>query len=232
MGYECILCGGAYKIHPRYYISVLIVQQILYIIIFFTVFYINTCMKLSEFAKINGIQYGTALIWFHKGMIPNARQLPTGTILVDDISNESVERIVTYSRVSNASRRKELDYQVKRLSDFCAAKGLSIDQQYKEVASGMNDNRKQLWRMIDSNPTIIVIENKDRLTRFGYEYLKRLLQKQNIKIILINESESDEQDLMRDLVSIITSFCCRLYGLGRGYNKAKIINEKTNNDNL
>jgi putative resolvase len=187
-------------------------------------------MKLSKYAKLNGVSYTTAYRWFKSGMISNSRQLPNGTILVDEITNNNIERIVTYSRVSNASRRAELDYQVNRINSFCENRGVQIHQSYKEVASGMNDSRKQLWKMIDSKPTLIVIENKDRLTRFGFEYICRLLEKQGTKILIINESESDEQDLIRDLVSIITSFCCRLYGLRRGYNKAKTITEKVQND--
>jgi putative resolvase len=184
-------------------------------------------MKLSHYAKLNGVHYQTAYRWFVAGLIPTARQLPNGTILVDQINvNPPVEKVVTYARVSNASRRKELDYQVKRLQDFCESKGLTITNSYKEVASGMNDSRKQLWKMIDSCPTTIVIENKDRLTRFGFKYLSQLLEKQGTKIIVINESETDEQDLIRDLVSIITSFCCRLYGLRRGHSKSKKITQQ------
>lgn len=183
-------------------------------------------MKLSEYAKQQGIHYRTALSWFHSGLIPNARQLPTGTIIVTEEIKEkqiSNQKVVTYSRVSNASRRKEINLQVKRLADFCESKGFEVHKEYKEIASGMNDTRKQLWAMIDSCPDIIVVENKDRLTRFGFNYLEKLCNKLNIKIIVVNQSQSDEEDLIRDLVSIITSFCCRLYGLRRGYNKAKEI---------
>lgn len=188
---------------------------------------INKSMKLSEYAKLNGIHYQTAYRWFCKGMIPNARQLPNGTILVETTNvNSKEEKVVTYARVSNASRRNELEYQVKRLHDFCESSGMPVHYSYKEVASGMNDSRKQLWRMIESCPTTIVVENKDRLTRFGFNYLSRLLEKQGTKILVINQSETDEQDLIRDLVSIITSFCCRLYGLRRGYAKSKKITSK------
>lgn len=179
-------------------------------------------MKLSEYAKLNGVHYQTAYRWFNAGLIPGARQLPNGTILVDSVEPKPhCDCVVTYARVSNASRRKELEYQVQRIHQFCESSGLSVTASYKEVASGMNDSRKQLWKMIDSKPTHIVVENKDRLTRFGFQYLSRLLERQGTAIIVINESESDEQDLMRDLVSIITSFCCRLYGLRRGHTKSK-----------
>ena len=182
-------------------------------------------MKLSDYAKLKGVSYRTAWNWFNNGMIPNANKLPNGTILVDHNQQlaDKKERVVIYCRVSNASRRKELEYQVKRAEDFCAANGYVIDKIYKEVASGMNDSRKQLWAAIDSSPTKIIVENKDRLTRFGYEYLYRLLAQAGTEVIVMNKDATDEQDLMRDLVSIITSFCCRLYGLRRAKNKiAKI----------
>ena len=81
--------------------------------------------------------------------------------------------------------------------------------------SGMNDNRKELWKAIDSKPTRIIVENKDRLTRFGFNYLERLLQKQGTEIVVINESEEDKEYLIKDLCSIIYSFCARLYGKGK-----------------
>jgi predicted site-specific integrase-resolvase len=89
----------------------------------------------------------------------------------------------------------------------------------------MNDKRKQLIRMLETNPTRIIVENKDRLTRFGFNYLDYLLKKQGCFIEVINLSKEDEEDLIKDLVSIITSFCCRLYGLRRGQNKSKRIKE-------
>lgn len=190
-------------------------------------------MKLSKWCKLQGICYQTGINWFHAGLIPNAKQLNTGTILVDEtekpIENKNV--IVTYARVSNHSRKKELEYQVQRLNDFCLAKGWTIDKSYKEIASGMNDNRIQLWKMLDSKPNIIVIENKDRLTRFGFNYLQRLLEKQNCKIEVVHQDQEDETDLIKDLVSIITSFCCRIYGIRRGQNKAKKIQEVINDNN-
>lgn len=192
-------------------------------------------MKLSTYAKKQGVHYRTAYLWFKQGLIPGARQMPTGTILVDEQSAlpPVQTRVVTYSRVSNSARRAELQYQVQRVSDFCAAKGLPVSAQYSEVASGMNDSRKQLWLMIESKPSMIVVENKDRLTRFGFEYLKRLLEKQGTQILIMNEAVTDEQDLFRDMVSVITSFCSRLYGMRRAHKKVKsITTEILNNDNI
>ena len=192
-------------------------------------------MKLSKWCKIKDIHYMTGYNWFKEGRIPNAYQESTGSIFVNEseqIKTPVEEKVFIYARVSNRERRKELDYQVKRCEDFCIAKGLSIDSVYKEIASGMNDDRRELWNMIEAKPTVIVVENKDRLTRFGFNYLERLLNKLNCKILVINKDKEDEQDLIKDLVSIITSFCCRIYGLRRGRNKTvkikAIINDQNN----
>lgn len=189
-------------------------------------------MKLSKWAKEKGISYLTAYRWAKSGKIKGVEIMESGTILVNDIKPiNNIENIIIYARVSSNSRRKELDYQVNRIIHFSNAKGLTINKVYKEVASGMNDNRTQFWKMIDSNPTKIIIENKDRLTRFGFNYIKRLSEKLDIEIIVMNNDQTDEADLIKDLVSIITSFCCRLYGLRRGYNKALKIKNSINDDN-
>jgi predicted site-specific integrase-resolvase len=161
-------------------------------------------------------------------MVSDVVQLSTGTILVEERVEEKKKNVAIYARVSNQNRRKELEYQVDRLKQYATINGYDGVTVYKEVASGMNDNRTQLWKMIDSNPTHIIIENKDRLTRFGFHYLERLLRKQTCEIIIMHNNDNDEADLMKDLVSIITSFCCRLYGLRRGQNKAKLLKDELN----
>jgi predicted site-specific integrase-resolvase len=189
-------------------------------------------MKLSKWAKKYGLNYQSALRMFKSGKIENAVQdEKTKSIYVKETLagvNEKIKakRICIYARVSNQSRKKELQYQVDRLVTFANASGLPVDKIYKEVASGMNDKRKQLCNMLDSEPTHIIVEHKDRLTRFGFNYLEMLLSKLNCEIIVMNRDSEDETDLMKDLVSIITSFCCRLYGLRRGQNKAKLLKEE------
>jgi len=114
-----------------------------------------------------------------------------------------------------------MQYQIDRISEFANARGIAINKVYKEIASGMNDKRIQLWKMLDSNPTLIIIEHKDRLTRFGFKYIEDLLKKQGCEILVMNRDKESEEDLLKDFVSIITSFCCRLYGLRRGKKKIK-----------
>lgn len=182
-------------------------------------------MKLSEYAKKNNVTYITAHNWYKKGMIPNAYQLPSGTIIVKE-EQKKLQRNVIYCRVSSKDRKHDLDLQVEKCKQYCLSKGIKIDEIYKQIASGMDDNRKEFWKMIESNPTTIICQNKDRLTRFGFNYLDNLLKKLNCNIEVIFPNENNEVDLIKDLVSIVTSFCCRLYGLRRGINKAKKIQQQ------
>lgn len=181
-------------------------------------------LKLSEYAKLMGVTYKTAHNWWKLGKIDNAYMSKSGSVFVRQIDEPKQDsRVVVYCRVSNQSRKDQVQYQIDRCVNYCISNGYEVSAIYKEIASGMNDKRKELWRMLKSEPTIIVIENKDRLTRFGFEYLEQLLLKQGCRIVVLNPADNDEQDLIKDLVSVVTSFCCRLYGLRRTKNKlAKI----------
>lgn len=184
--------------------------------------------KLSLWAKEHGISYRTAFFWIKDGKFPcKYEKTVTGRYIVLDEENTSDknEATIIYARVSNHSRKNELNYQVNRLEDFCLKNGYTITAIHKEIASGMNDNRKELWKVINKKPTRIIIENKDRLTRFGFNYIERLLKEQGTEIIVVNEANEDKEDLIKDLCSIIYSFCARLYGMRRATNKAKKIKE-------
>ena len=183
-------------------------------------------MKLSKYAEKIGVKRATATKWFHKGLIKGAYQLPTGTIIVpDEIFNKKENEIgetVIYARVSSPEKRKtDLEYQAKRMSDFCISNGWKIDRIVKEVGSGLNDSRPKLMELFEGKRNIqrIVVEHKDRLTRFGFNYLSALAKAKEIEIIVADETESPKEDLMLDFVSVITSFCARMYGQRRGKKK-------------
>lgn len=192
----------------------------------------STRIKLSQWAKNNSLTYQSAYNLYKAGSLPKdllITVLPTGTILVEEATKLLPERVVIYCRVS--SRERNVNEQVERCLAYCSAKGYQVSKIYKETASGMNDNRKELWSMLDSMPSLIVVENKDRLTRFGYNYIAKLGDKLGIRIEVINQDSSSEKDLMKDFVSVITSFCCRLYSIRRGMNKAKQIKKALEDEN-
>lgn len=187
-------------------------------------------MKLSDFATATGISYQTAWRMFKRGEL-DAYQLPTGTIIVRTENEQSkVEPIACiYSRVSSAENKLNLDAQAERLTNYSIAKGYQVYKVVKEVGSGLNDNRKQLAKiLVDDNYNILVVEHKDRLARFGTNYLQILLEKTGKKLEIVNQADNGKDELMEDLVAIITSFCARLYGLRRSKRKTeKIIDELT-----
>ena len=185
-------------------------------------------MKLSTWAKINGLDYQTAWHLFKNGNLPvKAIQLKTGTILIKEDQPMVDDKTVIYCRVSNHSRKKELEYQVDRCNQFCLSNGWSINSAYKEIASGMNGNRKMLNKILDNPPSKLVVLHKDRLTRFGFNYLSKLLKHSNCDVVVINNSNGcDNDDILKDFIAIITSFCCRLYGARRGQSKSLKLKEE------
>lgn len=177
-------------------------------------------MKLSEYAKRVGVTRFTAHRWFHDGNIPGAYQLPSGLIYVPDTIFDTEKPkpkglTVVYARVSSPERRKtNLETQAEQLTQFAIANGWVVDKVIKEVGSGLNDERKKLTDLLCSDAKIdrIIVEHKDRLTRFGFNYLQILADKMGFEIIVANPTMTDNEDLMQDFASIITSFCARLYG--------------------
>ena len=186
-------------------------------------------MKLSAYAKRLGISYQTAWRLFKDGKL-NAYKLPTGTVIVREEETQGADQsVAVYCRVSSSENKTNLESQKQRLLDYCAAKGYKVSRVVTEVGSGINDTRKQWLSLLqDRTVRIIVVEHKDRFTRFGFTGYKALLNSDGRDIEVVNEADNGKEDLLQDLVSIITSFCARLYGQRRCKRKTeKIIQELT-----
>ena len=140
---------------------------------------------------------------------------------------------VIYARVSNPPK-KYLDEQLKRLINFCSEKGITIDKEYFDIKSGMNFKRDQfkdlIQEIVKGNIELIVIENKDRLCRFGFDLFNEFCKYFKTKIIVVNElSEKNfERELTEDLISIIHYFSMKSYSHRRKLNKIK---KELENDN-
>lgn len=179
-------------------------------------------MKLSHWAKKQGIHYKTAWrLWKTKQLPVPAKQLATGTILVEDKPLHEGSGVVLYARVSSVDQRSDLDRQLARLVEFAAEKNLKISKVIKEIGSGLNGRRPKLISILrDCQLSGIVVEHKDRLIRFGSEYLEALLESSGRKLIVVETTEMKD-DLVQDMIDVLTSFCARLYGRRSAKNKAK-----------
>jgi putative resolvase len=181
-------------------------------------------IKLSEYAKRKSITYRTAWSQFKNGLIKNAIKDETGNILIPISNFISCKNAVLYSRVSSNEMKDNLKRQHERLLAYANKNEYTIIKSLSEIGSGMNDTRPKLISILkDDSWNILIVENKDRLTRFGFNYIKTLLEQHNKKIIVINENDDDNHTLMEDLISIIYSFSARMYGMRRKKNKQEII---------
>jgi putative resolvase len=168
-------------------------------------------MKLSDWARQQGISDITAWRWFRAGKLPvPARQLPTGTILVEAPPPEGAT--VLYARVSSADQKEDLERQVQRLQAFAREQGWAEVRVVTEIGSGLNGKRKKLLRILrDPRVVRIVVEHRDRLARFGFDWLEAALAASGRHVVVIEEGEATD-DLAQDVLEILTSACGRLDG--------------------
>lgn len=187
-------------------------------------------IKLSQWAKQQGVCYRTAWNWINENKLPvKFEKTPSGSFfIIEDECSQSIESCIVYGRVSSSNKKEDLDAQIKLCEQFAIAKGWIITKTFKEIASGMNDDRKMLNQILENPPSKLIVLHKDRLTRFGFNYIEKLLKKLKCELIVINPEQNKQDDIMKDLVAIITSFCCRLYGARRGQKKASELKAKLN----
>lgn len=188
--------------------------------------------KISQYAKRYGVTTRTVWNWIKKNQIQYERE-PDG-IHIRIIENEDkplTDAVAIYARVSSHENKNNLERQRERLENYCAAKGYHVIKTVTEIGSGLNDNRQKLEKLLtDESVKLIVVEHSDRLARFGLNYIKKLLEMQGRKIEVINEQSNDRDDLMQDFVSIVTSFCARLYGLRRNRRRTEKLIQQLEND--
>ncbi|MEV4132973.1 IS607 family transposase [Dactylosporangium sp. NPDC049742] len=179
-------------------------------------------MNLAEWAKAQGVHPHTAYRWFREGTLPvPATRVGPRTILVNvDAAvavRESSASVGLYARVSSHDQRSDLDRQVVRLSMWAAQAGLRVET---EVGSGMNGSRVKVRRLLaDPEVGVVVVEHRDRLGRVNIELVEAALTAAGRRLVVLDAGEVDD-DLVRDMVEVLTSFCARLYGRRSARNRA------------
>ena len=167
-------------------------------------------MKLSVWAKKQGISYRTAWRWFKAGTLPVCvKQLASGTIIISE-PEPKPSGVAIYARVSSSDQKSDLDRQVARLVAFAHEKGLSVSKTMTEIGSGLNGHRPKLMKLLeDPSIGVVLVEHRDRLMRFGVEYVESALLSQGRKLLVADQEELKD-DLVQDMIEVLTSFCARL----------------------
>ena len=189
-----------------------------------------TAKEAKNILKINAT---TLKSWKDKGIL-SYKKLSDKKILYDidsvlkdsDMADNRLN--VIYARVSNTKQHNDLLNQIELVKSYCITNGIKISKVYQDIASGMNENRKDfnilINDVISGKIKNIYISFKDRLTRFGFDYFKNLFQKYNVNIVILDELEESnktfQDELTEDLISIIHNFSMKLYS-----NKRKKLKE-------
>ncbi len=193
-------------------------------------------LKPREFCELVGISYRTFKRWVSEGRIHVIRT-PTGRIRVPYSEVEHIlggklevkeTRAIIYARVSSSDQKSDLERQIKYLTQYCTAKGYKVIDVLSDVASGLKTNRRGLHKLfnyiVNREVDVVVIAYKDRLTRFGFEYLEYFFKQYGVRIEVVygGEPKDTYQELVEDLLAIVTSFAGKLYGM-RSHKKKKLV---------
>lgn len=194
-------------------------------------------MKAKDVMKLLGISRPTLYRYRQEGKLKINAKLSFNNFIYDDDSvyaligakkEKKDRKIISYSRVSTQNQKDQLKEQTKRIYESCISRGLVLDEQFEDIKSGMSSDRpgfqKILQMIIQNEVELLVIENKDRLVRFGYEILEQLFKYFGTKILVLNdvlENKSYEQELTEDLISIIHYFTMKNYSHRRKLNKLR-----------
>ena len=182
-------------------------------------------LPIGKVAKLLGVTPQTIRRWQKEGKIQETRS-PTDRRLysVREVKRimgvRSQEQVVIYARVSSAKQKTEgnLERQVQRLKQYAQDHGYEVLRVFQEQASGINENRKQLHHLLQlaeqHEIQRVLIEFPDRLARVGYRYLERFLSSHGVTVEVTHKTEpkSSQEELVNDLLTIVTVFSARLYG--------------------
>jgi putative resolvase len=182
-------------------------------------------VNLTEWARTQGVHPQTAYRWFRDGTLPvSAQRVGPRMILVNVEANttpEAVDGLGLYARVSSHDQKDDLERQVARLTRWAASAGHRVVRVESEVGSGMNGARSKVKGLLaDPGVTTIVVEHKDRLGRMNVELVEAALSAAGRRLVVLDDGEV-EDDLVRDMVEVLTSLCARLYGRRSARNRAQ-----------
>ena len=182
-------------------------------------------MKSGDACRYLQISPMTLMSWKNNGIIKCKILTPKCVLYdVDSVGDlgDAPDRInVVYARVSTHKQQNDLEHQKKLLMDFMISKGITPDRIFSDIASGMNENRIDLYKLIqlvtEKRVNAVYITYKDRLTRFGFDYFVKLFALFGTDIIVVNKAIETEyqKELTEDLISIIHHFSMKMHSRRR-----------------
>jgi len=193
-------------------------------------------LRPKEVCKRLGISYPTLSRWVREGRIRAIRtaggvfRVPESEVrrIAEGLPISREVRAIVYARVSSADQKSDLERQIQYLIQYCSSKGYRVVDVLSDVASGLKTDRRGLLKLFDyvvnRQVDVIVVTYRDRLTRFGFEYLEHFFKQFGVRIEVMfgEEPKNAYQELVEDLIEIITSFAGKLYGM-RSHKKKRLV---------
>jgi len=179
----------------------------------------------KQFGKLIGKSVNTLQKWDRKGILPAFRS-PTNRrfytheqyLQYRGLISTAQGLVIAYARVSSPGQKKDLTIQKEALRAYCQEHAITVDQWVEDIGSALNYKRRGFHQIIEQielgTVSRVVIGYQDRFVRFGYDWFEQFCQRHGTQIIVINgETFSPEEELVRDLIAIVTVFSARLHGL-------------------
>jgi excisionase family DNA binding protein len=181
-------------------------------------------LSVREFAELLGVSRSTVISWIKNNRIIAYSVHGRWKIPYSEVEKilkgvQRIRRLAIYARVSSNAQKDDLERQVEALKLWTAKNFPQAEYTVvTDVASGLNEDRSGLKKLIEMarrrGVDAIVVAHKDRLARFGFEYLKTLLNALGVELFVALKEEPKDyrHELVEDFVEIVTSFAAKIYG--------------------
>ena len=198
----------------------------------------------KNFSKLVGVSVFTLQRWDRNGTL-TAHRTPTNRryythdqyLQYRGLVSDEQGKTIAYARVSSPSQKKDLILQKDALRAYCLEQIIKVDQWIEDIGSALNYQRKGFNQVIEDielgHVKRLVIGYEDRLVRFGYDWFEAFCERHGTEIVVVNgESFSPEQELVKDLLAIVTVFSARLHGLRSQKNaiRAAVLGKEVKDD--
>ncbi|ADI32308.1 IS607 family transposase [Staphylothermus hellenicus] len=188
--------------------------------------------RTGKVARLLGVSKVTVIRWIRNGRIKAVRLGKEYRIPEDEVrrllKGKTTNTAIIYARVSSSDQKEYLEKQIEYLKKYCSARGYNVVDVLTDIASGLNEERRGLRKLIDyvvnGKIDVVVVSYRDRLTRFGFKYLEEFFKSHGVRIEAVfgEEPRNIQQELVEDLIAIVTSFAGKLYGV-RSRKKRRVV---------